>query len=264
MQSINEELVTVNAELQQKIESLSHSNNDMNNLLAGTGIGTLFLDPQLRIVRFTPALKAIINLVQTDIGRPVGDFAANLSGSDRIAADVKAVLDTLVPHEAQVQTRDGVWYLMRILPYRTVDNVIEGAVITFVDVTELRRLQDSLRRSEQWLRMALSVSGIRGWTYDLASGRVSHPLPGGADGKDFPTLDAFSSAIHPDDRDRVRATMEAAISSGTEFRAEFRVVEKGGDRWLLSRGTVWRDAQGRPTALVGIDVDITESKLGGG
>ena len=263
MQSINEELVTVNAELQQKIESLSRSNNDMNNLLAGTGIGTLFIDPQLRIVRFTPALKAIINLVPSDVGRLVGDFAANLSGSDKIAADVKAVLDTLVPREAQVQTRDGVWYLMRILPYRTVDNVIEGAVITFVDVTELRRLQDSLRRSEQWLQMALGVSGIRGWTYDLASGRVGHPLPGSADGTDFPSFEAFSSAIHPDDRARVRTTMEEAISAGTEFHAEFRVVETGGERWLLSRGTVWRDAQGRPTALVGIDVDITESKLGG-
>jgi two-component system, chemotaxis family, CheB/CheR fusion protein len=107
LQSVNEELVTVNSELQQKMESLSQANNDMNNLLAGTGIGMLFVDHQLHIQRFTPAITQIINLIQTDIGRPVSDLVSNLTGYDRLGQDVKAVLDNLIPREAEVQTRNG-------------------------------------------------------------------------------------------------------------------------------------------------------------
>ena len=138
LQSVNEELATVNAELQTKVADLSRANNDMNNLLAGTGIGTVFVDQQLRILRFTPAATRIINLIQTDVGRPVGHIVSNLVGYDRLVEDVQAVLDTLVPKEVEVQTTAGDWYLMRIQPYRTLDNVIEGAVITFVDITEMQ------------------------------------------------------------------------------------------------------------------------------
>jgi PAS domain-containing protein len=146
LQSVNEELVTVNTELQQKMEGLSRSNNDMNNLLAGTGIGMLFVDHQLHIQRFTPATTQIINLIQTDLGRPVSDLVSNLAGYDRLEDDVRAVLDTLVPRETEVQTRNAHWYLMRILPYRTVENVIEGAVLTFVDIAGQKRAEEELRR----------------------------------------------------------------------------------------------------------------------
>ena len=139
LQSVNEELATVNAELQTKVADLSRANNDMNNLLAGTGIGTVFVDHQLRILRFTPAATQIINLILSDVGRPVGHIVSNLVGYDRLVADVQAVLDTLIPKEVEVQTQAGEWYTMRILPYRTLDNVIEGAVITFVDITEARQ-----------------------------------------------------------------------------------------------------------------------------
>jgi two-component system, chemotaxis family, CheB/CheR fusion protein len=135
LQSVNEELVTVNAELQQKLEELSQANNDMNNLLAGTGIGTLFVDHQLRIQRFTPAATQIISLIQTDQGRPISDIVSRLDGDRDLVQDIQRVLDTLVPKEAEVRTANGDRYLMRIQPYRTVDNVIEGAVITFVDVS---------------------------------------------------------------------------------------------------------------------------------
>ena len=107
LQSVNEELGTVNAELQNKVADLSRSNNDMNNLLAGTGIGTIFVDHQLRIQRFTPAVTQVINLILTDVGRPVSHIVSNLVGYDRLAADVQAVLDTLVPKEVEVQTGNG-------------------------------------------------------------------------------------------------------------------------------------------------------------
>jgi two-component system CheB/CheR fusion protein len=133
LQSVNEELATVNAELQTKVAELSRINNDLNNLLAGTGIGTIFVDHQLRILRFTPTATRMINLISSDVGRPVGHIASNLVGYDRLVADMQEVLDTLVPKEAHVQTQAGGHFTMRILPYRTMENVIEGAVITFVD-----------------------------------------------------------------------------------------------------------------------------------
>jgi len=157
LQSVNEELATVNTELQTKLADLSRANNDMNNLLAGTGIATVFVDHQLRILRFTPAATRIINLILSDVGRPVGHIVSNLIGYDRILADTQAVLDSLVPKEAEVQTTEGLWYTMRILPYRTLDNVIEGAVITFVDITEVKRTKDALRKANELLRLAVVV-----------------------------------------------------------------------------------------------------------
>ncbi|MBU1747173.1 MAG: PAS domain-containing protein [Chloroflexi bacterium] len=148
LQSVNEELATVNAELQAKVADLTRANNDMNNLLAGTGVGTLFVDQRLRIARFTPAATPVINLIPTDIGRPVGHIAANLVGYDRLVADVQAVLDSLVPVEREVQTITGAWYLMRIRPYRTLENVIEGAVLTFVDITQLKQAEAALREAQ--------------------------------------------------------------------------------------------------------------------
>jgi two-component system, chemotaxis family, CheB/CheR fusion protein len=162
LQSVNEELATVNAELQTKVADLSRANNDMNNLLAGTGIATVFVDHQLRILRFTPTATRLINLILTDVGRPVGHIVSNLKGYDRLTADVKAVLDTLIPKQAQVESAEGRCYTMRILPYRTLDNVIEGAVITFVDITEMVEAQRALARS-----------------HDLPKGTGKDPAKGG-------------------------------------------------------------------------------------
>ena len=141
LQSVNEELATVNAELQTKVADLSRANNDMNNLLAGTGVGTLFVDHQLRVARFTPATTEVLNLIQSDVGRPIAHVVSNLVAYDRLVEETKAVLDTLTPCETAVQTKAGSWYLMRIRPYRTLDNVIEGAVITFVDITKRKQFE---------------------------------------------------------------------------------------------------------------------------
>jgi len=157
LQSVNEELNTVNAELQTKVLDLSRANNDMNNLLAGSGIGTLFVDHKLRILRFTPAASKIINLIASDMGRPVAHIVSNLVGYDRLIADVQEVLDTLIPKEVKVQTTAGLWHTMRILPYRTLDNEIEGAVISFVDITEMVQTQEALRKANEFKRLAVVV-----------------------------------------------------------------------------------------------------------
>lgn len=157
LQSINEDLSAVNTELHTKVADLSRANNDMNNLLACTGIATVFVDPYLRILRFTPTAAQIINLIPSDVGRPVGHIASNLVGYDQLVADAKAVLDTLVPQDAQVQTSTGAWFTMRIRPYRTLDNVIEGVVITFVDVTAMKRVEQALEQANEQLRRAAAI-----------------------------------------------------------------------------------------------------------
>ena len=157
LQSVNEELSTVNAELQTKVTDLSRANNDMNNLLAGTGIGTVFVDCEMRILRFTPAATTIINLVLNDIGRPVTHLASNLAEYKTLAADTQSVLDTLIPKEMEVMTSDGKWYLMRIQPYRTLDNTIEGAVISFINITENVQMREALKEAEAMKRLAVVV-----------------------------------------------------------------------------------------------------------
>ncbi|MFN8705668.1 MAG: CheR family methyltransferase, partial [Planctomyces sp.] len=157
MQSINEELSTVNTELQAKVLDLSRASNDMNNLLSGTGIATIFVDQQLRILRFTPTVAQLINLIPSDVGRPVGHIVSNLVGYEGLLIDAQAVLDTLESRERQVQTKSGSWFMMRIRPYRTLDNVIEGVVITFVDITEPKRVEEALARANDQLRLAVVV-----------------------------------------------------------------------------------------------------------
>jgi len=157
MQSINEELSTVNAELQVKVSDLSRSSNDMNNLMSSTGIGTVFVDHQLRILRYTPAATRIINLIPSDVGRPVAHTVSNLVSYNRLVADARSVLDTLIPRDVDVQTTEGAWYKMRIQPYRTLDNVIEGAVITFVDITEIVRTREALHKTNELMRLAVVV-----------------------------------------------------------------------------------------------------------
>ncbi|QNH63745.1 chemotaxis protein CheB [Hymenobacter sediminicola] len=140
MQSLNEELMTLNMQYQSKSEELGHAANDMKNLLDATEIAIIFLDNDMVITRFTPPVARIINLVASDIGRPISHFASGLR-HDHLLQDIQQVLDRLVSIETTIQTLNGEWYAMRILPYRTLDNYINGAVVTFTDITELKRLE---------------------------------------------------------------------------------------------------------------------------
>ena len=144
LQSTNEELVTVNAELQNKVDELSSVNNDINNLLASTDIGTIFLDTNLCIKRFTPVATEVFNLIATDFGRPISDITSKIT-YDYLRRDARKVLDTLINKEVQVQDDKGAWYSMRISPYRTTENVIDGVVITFTDITKVKHGEEARR-----------------------------------------------------------------------------------------------------------------------
>ena len=141
LQSLNEELITVNTELQNKNDELSVLNNDMKNLLDSINIPTIFLDNNLNIKRFTIHATKIVNLISTDIGRPINHIATNLK-YEKFVEDAREVLRTLVFKEIELQTNEGIWYQMRMLPYRTENNFIDGLVITFSDINKLKKASE--------------------------------------------------------------------------------------------------------------------------
>jgi len=147
MQSMNEELQTVNNELQAKVDELSRAANDMKNLLDSTDIATLFLDDALNVRRFTSRTTQIINLIPGDVGRPITDIASDMAYHE-LAGDAREVLRSLVMIEKPVAASNGRWFLVRIMPYRTLDNRIDGAVITFTDITVSKKLEADLRATQ--------------------------------------------------------------------------------------------------------------------
>lgn len=144
LQSLNEELQTVNAELQYRVDDLTWVRNDMVNLLNSTEIATVFLDNEMMLRRFTTYATRLFKLIPGDIGRPLSDIATDLD-YPQLKADAMAVLGTLIFKESQAATNDGRWYRVRIMPYRTQDNVIDGVVITFTDITVIKQLETQLR-----------------------------------------------------------------------------------------------------------------------
>jgi len=157
MQSLNEELQTVNAELQSKVDDFTRVNNDMKNLLNSTDIATLFLDKDLNIRRYTDQTTKIFKLIKSDVGRPFTDQVSDLIYPD-LASDALEVLRTLVFVKKQIQTKDGRWYSIRIMPYRTFDDRIDGLVITFFNITDLKQLEEELHDKEQMQRVILNTS----------------------------------------------------------------------------------------------------------
>jgi two-component system CheB/CheR fusion protein len=146
MQSLNEELQTVNVELQSKVDELSTANNDMKNLLNSTDMATVFLDGALHVRRFTTQATRIFKLIPSDLGRALSDIVTDLD-YPTLLDEAEQVLQTLVFSEREVATGDGRWFQVKIMPYRTLDNVIDGVVITFNDVSRAKRLEAELRAS---------------------------------------------------------------------------------------------------------------------
>jgi two-component system, chemotaxis family, CheB/CheR fusion protein len=162
LQSINEELQTVNQENRHKVEELSQLSSDLQNLLTATQIATLFLDRDLRILRFTPRVAELFSMRVTDRGRPISDLTHRL-GYPHLRSDAEAVLHRLVPIEREIEDDSGHWYLTRVLPYRSTEDRIEGIVLTFIDITAQKKAEDAIRSSARelfadgaWLRTMLA------------------------------------------------------------------------------------------------------------
>jgi two-component system CheB/CheR fusion protein len=153
LQSLNEELNTINLRLQEKVDELESTNNDVVNLLSSASIATVFLDKQLRVKRFTPAVDRLMGLIASDTGRPISDVLLRFT-DEALLEDAHHVLADLTPRSREVRADDGRWYIRRIMPYRTQDDRIEGVVVTFVDVADLKQVEEALREAHkraEWL-----------------------------------------------------------------------------------------------------------------
>ncbi|MVN22420.1 CheR family methyltransferase [Mucilaginibacter arboris] len=156
MQSLNEELMTINTSFQFKTEELTRLNNDMKNLLDSTEISTVFLDNRLMILRFTPTAKALFNVIASDIGRSITDIVFNFDLPD-FKAHILQVIETLVSKEVEIRTRKGEWYNLRIMPYRTLDNFINGVVLTFTNITSLKVLQKKVGTMIEYAQSLVNI-----------------------------------------------------------------------------------------------------------
>jgi two-component system CheB/CheR fusion protein len=156
LQSLNEETITVNSELNTKIEQLSVAQNDLKNLMDNVSSGIVFLDYHLNIRSYTREAVKAYRLIATDVGRPLGDITSNLQG-ENLLGELRTVLETLIPREREVQTNDGAWYLVRIQPYRTMGNVIDGVVLSFTNIDELRKVTLKLAARQAALELSEGI-----------------------------------------------------------------------------------------------------------
>ncbi|NUO51720.1 MAG: PAS domain-containing protein [Polyangiaceae bacterium] len=252
MQSLNEELQTVNAELQGKVEELSRANNDMRNLLNGTDIATIFLDNALNIKRFTEQAKRVIRLIPSDVGRSIADLVSTLR-YDSLVNDAREVLNTLVFKETEVQGEGEASYLMRILPYRTTENVIEGLVLTFVDITKVRRLQQNQERLLRALESSPTCvfgndTSLRyRWAYVPVFGRQPHEVDGKTDGELFGT-----EASKP-----LTALKRKVLDSGTAARGRIELPVSGKLRTYDLYVEAMRDDKGTITGVSCVATDVS-------
>ena len=153
LQSLNEELTALNSQLRETLERQRTISNDLQNVLYSTDVATLFLDTNLNIRFFTPATKSIFNVIPSDVGRPLADLNS-LAADGALLTDAHTVLQTHAPIEREIDSHSGVWYIRRILPYRTQDNGVEGVVVTFADITERRHTADALEAAKRQAELA--------------------------------------------------------------------------------------------------------------
>ncbi len=263
LQSINEELSAVNLEIKAKVDELSQVNSDLHNLMASTAIGTVFLDRELHVMRYTPAAVPLFNLIPGDVGRPLADLKFRLEYPELIA-DARCVLDKLIPVEREVGD-PGRWFLARLLPYRTLEDRIGGVVLTFVEITALKRAEEELRESQQDLAAALSVAQIGSCRYSPAKGEVKFDEIArgiyGLAGSGVISFDAAMKVVHPEDREMLVRKIERTRKEAVSLEAEFRVMHaERGARWVLIRGGLAR-FPGASSEIYLASLDVTKRKL---
>ena len=263
LQSMNEELTTLNQENKHKVEELSQLSGDLQNLLAATDIATLFLDRQLRILRFTPRVSELFNVRHLDRGRPLSDLTHRL-GYDDLHTDAQQVLAKLVPVEREVRDEAGHWYLTRVLPYRSTDDRIEGVVITFVDITQRRESEEALRSSEEQFRALVETSAQIVWTTD-ADGMMVEDSPSWCafTGQSYQEWkgEGWLNAVHPDDQSPAKTHWRQAVAVGSANETTYRLRHtKGGWRWTIMRAVPLQDPDSVVRGWVGMNIDITEQR----
>ncbi|MDD3608222.1 MAG: chemotaxis protein CheB [Halothiobacillaceae bacterium] len=257
LQSVNEELYTVNAEFQTKIAELSQLNNDLDNLISGSEIATLFLDAQLRVRRYTPALTRLCRIIDSDIGRPITDLSHQMLDVDlsALAQQVQMAREAL---DLEVRTRDGRWYLLNAHPYCIGRQPTGSVVMNLVEVTELKNAQETLARSQARHAQALRAVGIALWDWDIVAGTLTwsesiEALTCVSVERLGNPFESFGEMACPDDRARLRQALIDCVEHGQRLEIDFGLLRTEG---LVSPvravGVVRRDESGRAVRLLGM------------
>jgi two-component system CheB/CheR fusion protein len=274
LQALNEELGTVNEQLQTKVLELEGLTNDLDNLLSSTSIAVVFLDSQLRVRRFTPAINDLLELLPADIGRPLAHLAQKFSYGDLIA-DAATVLERLTPLESEALSKSGRWYLRRTLPYRTEDHRIAGVVITFVDISARKHAEQAIRASQERLQAVIEQMPTAVLVVESPSGKFllanrlaaslfdqAYPLP--FVGLDWSTIQPAIRGVHPDGRpfQREEWPLARTLTRGVAvLDDELEFLRADGNRVTLSmNATPIRNTAGETVAAVATFWDITERK----
>ena len=260
IQSSNEELATVNDELHNRNLELSRSNDDLINLFASVNMPIVMLGPDLRIRRFTPPAEKLLNLIPADIGRPIADIKVGV-GAENLEKMALDVIESVTVHESEVQDRAGRWHSMRVRPYRTLENRIDGVVILFVDVDNLKRAEQAVRESEARFELLADSAPVLIWMSDGRGLRfVNRAYENfvGALESDI-RAGGWTEHIHPDDRPGYLASYEDAVRARQPFTARARFRRADGEyRWMKSVAMARLGSGGEFIGYVGATFDVTE------
>lgn len=260
IQSSNEELATVNEELHHRNIELGQSNNDLLNLLTSVQMPIVMLGPDLRIRRFTPTAERILNLIATDVGRKISDLKVNLSGLelDDLIADV---IDSVTPKEMEVQDRQGRWYSLRIRPYKTLENKIDGAVLVLVDIDNVKKADQAVLESEGRFNLLADAAPVLIWVHGLKGLEFANQaylefVGGGL--KDVKGSNWFRY-IHPDDQERFVTEFKKAVDTGQTFEGYMQFKRADGKyRWTKTIGAPRYTSGGSFLGYVGSTVDVQD------
>ena len=263
LQSSNEELTTLNQQLRYRNLELSETGNDLTNLITSTTIPVVMVGNDLRLRRITAPARRVMNLQVDYIGRPLRELATNFDLPE-LEALITEVIEQVQPREIEVRNRDGVWYLLRIHPYRTTENKIDGAVLVLLDINEIKVVQQAQREIEERLHLALEGGSLGTWHWDLTTGKLFWDdttntilgLPAYAERNEVTFLDR----LHPEDRDKLRV-LRNVVEIRDRYAEEIRIVRSNGSLgWMLVQAKLFYSESGVPSRLSGICMDITERK----
>lgn len=259
LQSMNEELTTVNNQYKDKVEELARINDDLDNLLSSSNIATLFVDSQLRIGRFTPATQKLLNLISTDVGRPISDIRPKFT-DNTLMDDIKRVMDNLTSVECEINTEDGCYYLRRIQPYRTRDNRIAGVVITFIDISQRKQAEEDTLRLATVIRDsndAVALYNVDGKITAWNSG--AHKLYGWSEQQalSMNVLDL----VPMDERQNTRQLLQSIVKGEVIHSAETQRISKDGRKInVLLTITPLFDSAGNVVSIASTEKDISQRK----